>query len=110
VDAKHVGDNEVEVAGHDARDAARATSPAPAGDELLREDARRRAARRTTPHGDNTVPGVVRSHAYLGSHRDYVIDIGQDCLDRAPRGARRRAGIEGAGAVPRGRCRALASS
>jgi hypothetical protein len=30
------------------------------------------------------IPGVVRSHAYLGSHRDYVVDIGQDLLITAP--------------------------
>jgi iron(III) transport system ATP-binding protein len=34
--------------------------------------------------GDNVVPGVVRSHAYLGSHRDYVVDIGQNVLITAP--------------------------
>jgi hypothetical protein len=33
---------------------------------------------------NNMLPGVVRSHAYLGSHRDYVIDIGQDLLITAP--------------------------
>jgi iron(III) transport system ATP-binding protein len=32
----------------------------------------------------NVVPGVVRSHAYLGSHRDYVVDIGQDVVLAAP--------------------------
>jgi iron(III) transport system ATP-binding protein len=34
--------------------------------------------------GDNLLPGVVRSHSYLGSHRDYVVDIGQDLLIAAP--------------------------
>jgi iron(III) transport system ATP-binding protein len=34
--------------------------------------------------GNNLLPGVVRSHAYLGSHRDYVVDIGQDLLVTAP--------------------------
>jgi iron(III) transport system ATP-binding protein len=83
VDAKHVGDNKVEVAGH--------TLAIGQGDfagpgqpmsfcvkthdvELLAES------------GDdpNTVPGVVRSHSYLGAHRDYIIDIGQDVLVAAP--------------------------
>jgi 6-phosphofructokinase len=36
------------------------------------------------PKGNNVIPGVVRSHAYLGSHRDYVVDIGQDLLIAAP--------------------------
>jgi iron(III) transport system ATP-binding protein len=30
--------------------------------------------------GNNTLPGVVRSRAYLGSHRDYIVDVGQDVL------------------------------
>ena len=34
--------------------------------------------------GDNTLPGVVRSQAYLGSHRDYIVDVGQDLLVAAP--------------------------
>jgi len=34
--------------------------------------------------GGNTVPGTVRGHSFLGSHRDYVVDIGQDILVAAP--------------------------
>ena len=34
--------------------------------------------------GNNVVPGVVRSQAYLGGHRDYVVDVGQDLLITAP--------------------------
>ena len=33
---------------------------------------------------DNTLPGTVRGQAYLGSHRDYIVDIGQDVLIAAP--------------------------
>ena len=36
------------------------------------------------PEGGNLLPGVVRSHSYLGSHRDYVVDVGQDLLIAAP--------------------------
>jgi iron(III) transport system ATP-binding protein len=32
----------------------------------------------------NVIPGVVRSQAYLGSHRDYIVDVGQDLLIAAP--------------------------
>ncbi|MEP6609234.1 MAG: ABC transporter ATP-binding protein [Burkholderiaceae bacterium] len=32
----------------------------------------------------NTLPGVVRSQAYLGSHRDYIVDVGQELLVTAP--------------------------
>jgi iron(III) transport system ATP-binding protein len=34
--------------------------------------------------GNNVLPGVVLSHAYLGSHRDYVIDVGQPLQVTAP--------------------------
>ena len=33
---------------------------------------------------DNTLPGTVRGQAYLGSHRDYIVDVGQDVLIAAP--------------------------
>ena len=33
---------------------------------------------------NNVLAGVVRSTAYLGSHRDYVVDIGEDLLVAAP--------------------------
>ncbi|HEX4781084.1 MAG TPA: ABC transporter ATP-binding protein [Usitatibacter sp.] len=33
---------------------------------------------------DNVLPGLVRSQAYLGSHRDYIVDVGQDVLVAAP--------------------------
>ena len=33
---------------------------------------------------NNTLPGVVRSQAYLGSHRDYIVDVGQELLVTAP--------------------------
>jgi iron(III) transport system ATP-binding protein len=40
----------------------------------------------TGPPGpaENLVPGVVRTHAYLGAHRDYIVDVGQDVLISAP--------------------------
>ena len=31
-------------------------------------------------HGNNILPGIVRSQAYLGSHRDYIVDVGQEVL------------------------------
>jgi iron(III) transport system ATP-binding protein len=33
---------------------------------------------------ENVLPGVVRSQAYLGSHRDYIVDVGQEMLIAAP--------------------------
>jgi iron(III) transport system ATP-binding protein len=33
---------------------------------------------------NNVIPGVIRSQAYLGSHRDYIVDVGQEVLIAAP--------------------------
>jgi iron(III) transport system ATP-binding protein len=38
----------------------------------------------TSASTNNIVPGVVRSQAYLGSHRDYIVDVGQEVLIAAP--------------------------
>jgi len=34
--------------------------------------------------GPNTLPAIVRGQTYLGSHRDYLVDIGQELLVSAP--------------------------
>jgi len=34
--------------------------------------------------GNNTLNAIVRGQTYLGSHRDYVVDIGQEVLVAAP--------------------------
>ena len=84
IDAKHVAGSEAAIHGHSIH-VAEGEFPGPGKDmsvcvkmhdlELVAGEA---AA------GNNMVPGVVRSHAYLGSHRDYVVDIGQDLLITAP--------------------------
>jgi iron(III) transport system ATP-binding protein len=84
IDVKHVSGDEVTFSGHKLR-VGQGEFAGPGRDmsvcvkmhdiELLTE---KPAA------GNNVVPGVVRSHAYLGSHRDYVVDIGQDVLITAP--------------------------
>ena len=51
---------------------------------------------------DNTLPGVVRSQAYLGSHRDYIVDVGQDVLIAAPAELSVPDGIEGEGEIQGG--------
>jgi len=84
IDVKHVGGNEVSVGGH-ALHLGEGDFAGPGKDmsfcvkthdiELVPGEPAR---------GNNTLPGVVRSHAYLGSHRDYVVDVGQDLLVTAP--------------------------
>ncbi len=58
--------------------------------------------------GDNVLSGVVRSHAYLGSHRDYVIDVGQELLITAPAALEIPAGSPVKVRFRAERCRALA--
>jgi iron(III) transport system ATP-binding protein len=38
------------------------------------------------PHADgaNTLSAIVRGQTYLGSHRDYLVDIGQELFVAAP--------------------------
>jgi hypothetical protein len=57
--------------------------------------------------GDNALPGIVRSHAYLGSHRDYVVDVGQDLLSAAPASRDLAPGAQVAARFRPERCRGL---
>jgi iron(III) transport system ATP-binding protein len=59
--------------------------------------------------GNNILPGVVRSQAYLGSHREYIVDVGQELLIAAPAGLNVPAGAEVAVRFNPERCRGLAS-
>ena len=84
LDAKHVADNKVELAGR-TLDIGLGDFPGPQQPmsfcvktndvQLLPDD---------NSDVKNTLPGVVRSQAYLGSHRDYIIDVGQELLVTAP--------------------------
>jgi len=84
VNATHVSGKTVEVAGH-SLDIGQGNFTAPGQPmsfcvkthdvELLTDDAAGTV---------NTLPGTVRGQAYLGSHRDYIVDVGQDLLIAAP--------------------------
>ncbi len=84
VEARHVSGRTVEVAGHPL-DVGQGDFAGPGKEmsfcvkthdlEILPGGA---------ADGANTLPGVVRGHAYLGSHRDYVVDVGQELLVAAP--------------------------
>jgi iron(III) transport system ATP-binding protein len=58
--------------------------------------------------GENVLPGVVRTHAYLGGHRDYVVDVGQELLITAPAGLVVPPGSAVNVRLPADRCRGLA--
>ncbi len=57
--------------------------------------------------GANVVPGIVRKSAYLGSHRDYVVDVGQELLITAPAELDLAAGSRIGVRFPPQRCRGL---
>jgi iron(III) transport system ATP-binding protein len=57
---------------------------------------------------NNVVPGVIRSQAYLGSHRDYIVDVGQELLIAAPAELRLANGATVGVRFRPQRCRALA--
>jgi iron(III) transport system ATP-binding protein len=84
IDGTHAGGNRVDVAGQ-VLEVEQGEFPGPGRPmsvcvkthdvELLADEGTR---------GTNVLPGVVRSQAYLGSHRDYVVDVGQEILIAAP--------------------------
>ena len=82
IDARHVSGNEVSVGGHSihvgqgefARDMGVCVKTHDV--EIIPEGVEVGA--------NNVLAGVVRSTAYLGSHRDYVVDVGQELLVAAP--------------------------
>ena len=57
----------------------------------------------------NTLPGTVRGQAYLGSHRDYIVDVGQDVLIAAPADSRFPTGRKCSVRFKAERCRGLAN-
>jgi iron(III) transport system ATP-binding protein len=108
IDARHVSGNRVEVAGH-TLEVGTGDFAGPGKDmsvcvkmhdlELLPD---------APAGGNNVVPGVVRGHAYLGSHRDYVVDIGQEVLVAAPATLDLAAGSRVSVRLRADRCRGLA--
>jgi iron(III) transport system ATP-binding protein len=84
VDVKHVEGNRVEIAGQPL-EVGQGDFAGPGRDmsvcvkthdiELVPE---------TEARGRNVLSGVVRSQAYLGGSRDYIVDVGQELLVAAP--------------------------
>jgi iron(III) transport system ATP-binding protein len=84
IDGTHAGGNRVDVAGQ-VLEVEQGEFPGPGRPmgvcvkthdvELLADEGTR---------GTNVLSGVVRSQAYLGSQRDYVVDVGQEILIAAP--------------------------
>ncbi len=108
VDAKHISGNRVEVSGRtiEVGEGEFAGAGNAMALSIKTHDLEMLADERA--EGDNLVPGVVRSHAYLGSHRDYVVDIGQDLLIAAPADLEMAAGTKVKVRFRADKCRALA--
>ena len=109
LDVKHVGGSEVALNGHTLH-VGEGDFAGPGRDmsfcvkthdlELLTE--------KPAGTGNNVLPGVVRSQAYLGAHRDYVVDVGQELLITAPANTVVGPGAQVHVRFDPGRCRALA--
>ncbi len=84
IDGTHVDGNRVEVAGHvlDVAHGEFAGPGKPMSVCVKTHDVDLVADELTD--GANMLPGIVRSQAYLGSHRDYIVDVGQELLIAAP--------------------------
>ena len=107
VDATHLGGNQVEVAGRPLRVGLGdfAGPGRPMSFCVKTHDVE--LVPNGPADGDNSLPGVVRSHAYLGSHRDYVVDVGQELLIAAPASLELAPGSPVAVRVRPERCRGL---
>ena len=84
LDVRHVSDHRVEIGGH-AVDVGQGEFAGPGKAMAIcvkTHDVEILAGE--SPGATNTLPGVVRSQAYLGSHRDYIVDVGQEILVTAP--------------------------
>ncbi len=109
IKAVHLSGNKVEVAGH-ALDIGQGDFAGPGQPmsfcvkthdvELLVGDG---------VDASNTLPGTVRGQAYLGSHRDYVVDVGQDVLIATPAGVSVANGSKVKVRFKAERCRGLTS-
>jgi iron(III) transport system ATP-binding protein len=109
VDARHVSGRTVEVAGHrlevgqgELPGAGAATSFCVKTHDLeLLPGA-------GVDGGNDTLPGVVRGQSFLGSHRDYDVDVGQRLLVAAPASLDLPAGAKVRVRFRPDRCRGLA--
>src|SRR5262249_62336558 len=57
--------------------------------------------------GANTLSAIVRGQTYVGSHRDYVVDVGQELLVAAPASLNLPRGVQVTVRFRPERCRGL---
>jgi iron(III) transport system ATP-binding protein len=85
VDARHVSGRTVEVAGH-RLEVGQGELPGPgaATSFCVKTHDLELLPGAGVDGGNDTLPGVVRGQSFLGSHRDYDVDVGQRLLVAAP--------------------------
>ena len=84
VDVKHVEGNRVEIAGQSLRVGQGDFAGAGRDMSFCVKTHDIELLPPGEERGENMLSGVVRSQAYLGSTRDYIVDIGQEVLVTAP--------------------------
>jgi iron(III) transport system ATP-binding protein len=85
IDAQHVSEKVVEVGGRKLHvGQGEFAGPGRAMSFCVKTHDLELLAQAPASGDNNTLPGVVRSQAYLGSHRDYIVDVGQEVLVAAP--------------------------
>jgi iron(III) transport system ATP-binding protein len=85
LNARHVDGNTVEIGGHTLQvGQGEFAGPGQSMSVCVKTHDLEMVPESPAAAGNNVLPGVVRSQAYLGSHRDYIVDVGQDLLIAAP--------------------------
>ena len=110
VTVRHVGDRSVELSGHtlEIGEGEFAGAGKTMAICVKTHDLELLPSTTGRASSNNVVPGVVRSQAYLGSHRDYIVDVGQEVLIAAPPELHVETGSKVGVRFRRARCRGLA--
>jgi iron(III) transport system ATP-binding protein len=107
LDGTHQHGNRVDIAGHllEVEHGEFAGPGMPMSVCVKTHDIELRADERA--NGANVLPGIVRSQAYLGSHRDFIVDVGQEILIAAPASLDLPVGSKVSVRLPADRCRGI---
>jgi iron(III) transport system ATP-binding protein len=107
LDGTHQHGNRVDVAGHvlEVEHGEFAGAGKPMSVCVKTHDIELRADERV--YGANVLPGIVRSQAYLGSHRDFIVDVGLEILIAAPASLDLPVGSKVSVRLPADRCRGI---
>ena len=81
---RHIGDQTVDIGGHALEIGEGQFSGAGNAMSICVKTHDLELLPSAAAQGNNVAPGVVRGQAYLGSHRDYIVDVGQEVLIAAP--------------------------